>query len=482
MYDIVLIGTGVIGCAIAERLSHYEGHFLALDAQSDVSQGASKANSGIVHAGYDAKPESQKSYYNVKGALMMEGLCARLGVPFSRPGALVLSFKAEDKAKLEALCVQSEQNGVMGCRVIDREEILALEPALNPEVANALLVPQSGLVSPYELTCALANAACENGVEFVFNAPVSKLVYEDGAWLVHSARGIFQTRAVINCAGAQAQALHNSISSKPVQITPRRGQYYLLDHSLPLPVTRTIFQLPTPLGKGVLVSPTTHGNLLLGPTAEDIEDSLDHATTAAGLKEVLEKVRLSYPKVSLRKVITTFSGVRAHEHGDDFIIGAVQGAPPQAFEAIGIESPGLSAAPAIGLELGDRVAQSLSLPQNPAYREPEPLPKPFSLMTDEERLLACQEDPDHGRIVCRCEQVTEAEIRRAIRRPVGAKSLDGVKMRCRAGMGRCQGGFCSTRVMQILQEELGISPFEVTKQGGNSHIVFSDLRGRGLKG
>lgn len=475
MVDIAIIGAGVIGCAIAQRLARYAGRFVVLDRAHDVSEGASKANSGIVHAGYDAKPGTEKARLNVKGAGMMKGLCRSLGVPYGQPGALVLGFQEGDRPALEALYHNAQANGVKGCRLIDREEILRLEPQVNPEVLLALEVPDSGLVSPYELTHALADSAAENGVAFRLGTTVTGLRHEDGAWVLETGGDALRARAVINCAGVQAAGLHNSISTRQVTIIPRRGQYYLLDHTVPLLFSRTLFQVPTSMGKGVLVSPTTHGNLLLGPTAEDIRDGFDDATTQKGLQEVLSKARLTFPGVSLRQVITTFSGIRAHEAGGDFLIGAVEGAPEGAFEAIGIESPGLSAAPAIGEELGDWVAYSLKLEKNLHYIAPTPLPKPFSGMNESERRAAYENDPDYGRIVCRCEQVTEAEVRRAIRRPVGATSLDGVKRRTRAGMGRCQGGFCSTRVMQILAEELGQGLMDITKSGGASRVLMGGI-------
>ena len=476
MYDAVIIGAGVIGCALAQRLSEYAGRFAVVERAPDVSEGASKANSGIVHAGYDAAAGSEKARLNVKGAGMMPGLCARLGVPYGNPGAMVLGFDESDRETLEGLSRNAVLNGVSGCRVIGREEILALEPHVNPAVVAALLVPSSGLVSPYELTCALADTACENGVEFLLDTEARGLSHDAGVWTVRTSRGPLSARAVVNCAGALAGVLHNQISTRPVNIVARRGQYYLLDHSVPLKFRRTLFQVPTRMGKGVLVSPTTHGNILLGPTAEDIPDALDTATTRGGLDDALTKARLTDPEADLRQVITTFSGIRAHEAGGDFIIGRVEGAPEGAFEAIGIESPGLSAAPAIGQELGDWVAWYLKLGRNLSYTAPRPLPKPFSGMSDAERREAYENDPEYGRIVCRCEQVTEAEVRRAIRRPVGARSLDGVKRRTRAGMGRCQGGFCSTRVMELLSEELGVGLEEVTKAGGQSRVLSAPLR------
>lgn len=471
MQDVIIIGAGVIGCAVAQRLGNYAGRVLVLEAANDVSCGASKANSGIVHAGYDALPGTDKARLNVKGARMMPGLCRQLGVPYGKPGALVLAFEEAGKEKLELLLAQAQANGVPGCRIIGREEILRMEPQVNPGVCYALYVPESGLVSPYELTCALADAAAENGVRFRMNTRVLSLAHSKGRWQVETDQGSHEARAVINCAGVGAGELHNQISTRQVTIIPRRGQYYLLDHTLPLAFQMTLFQLPTKMGKGVLVSPTTHGNLLYGPTAEDIGDGHDTATTREGLHQVMDKVRLSHPEADTRTVITTFSGVRAHEKDGDFIIGAVEGAPEGAFEAIGIESPGLTAAPAIGEELGDWVAYYLKLDKNPRYIPPTPLPKAFSVMSEEERRQAWQTDPDYGKVICRCETVTEAEVRRAIRRPVGARDLDGVKRRVRAGMGRCQGGFCMTRVMEILSEELGIPFQEITKNGPGSAVL-----------
>ena len=475
MYDAVVIGAGVVGCAIAQRLAEYQGRFAVVDRADDVSQGASKANSGIVHTGYDAAPGSKKARMNVRGARMYPAYCAKFGVSYEQPGALVIGFDEEDRATLEGLLKRAEQNEVGGCSIIEREKILAMEPSLNPEVLCALYVPDSGLVSPYELTCALADSAAENGVDFLLNCAVTGLSRQDGHWLVKTGRDMLEARAVINCAGTGGGDLHNMISTRKVTIIPRRGQYYLLDHEVPLRFNMTIFQVPTKMGKGVLVTPTTHGNLLIGPTAEDIPDKDDTATTRDGLAEALVKARLSWPGLGTRTVITTFSGIRAHEKGGDFIIGAVEGAPDGAFEAIGIESPGLTAAPAIGEEVGDQVARWLQLDSNPAYKQPTPLPKPFNLMSPEERIRAFDNNPDYGRIVCRCERVTEAEVRHAIKRPVGAKSVDGVKRRTRAGMGRCQGGFCSPRVMQILAEELGVHPTQVTKSGAGSAILTGAL-------
>ena len=481
MYDVLIIGAGVIGCAVARQIAQYEGKVAVLDKAADVSEGASKANSGIVHAGYDAAPGSEKARLNVKGAAMYPQLCRTLGLPYGQPGALVLAFDEADRAAIEALEAQSLVNGVAGCCLIERDEVLRLEPNVNPAVVCALHVPTSGLVSPYELTHALANAAAYGGVEFQLETEVTGIERADDAWILHTNKGPMKTRAFVNCAGVYGGVLHNMISTRPVRIIPRRGQYYLLDRDEHLPFGMTLFQVPTKMGKGVLISPTTHGNLLIGPTAEDIEDGGDTVTTGLGLSDVLSKAALTWPDINIRSVITNFSGVRAHEVGGDFIIGAVEGAADGAFEAIGIESPGLTAAPAIGEELGIWVAYSLQLPKKRYLREPPPMPKAFSHMSPQEREAAYQQDPEYGRIVCRCETVTEAEVRQAIRQPVGARTLDGVKRRTRAGMGRCQGGFCSPRVVQILCEELGMRPDEVTKFGGDSWLLAGTLDSMGTE-
>ena len=475
MYDILIIGAGVVGCALARKLSQYEGKIAVLDRAEDVADGASKANSGIVHAGFDAKPGTKKAYYNVKGAKMYGELARQLGVPYDPIGALVLGFSEEDRATLQKLYDQGQKNGVEQLRIIDHDEIMALEPNTNPDAVCALYAPTSAVVSPYEMTLALSYHAAQNGVKFIFDSPVSRVYEEKDTWHVETPKGTLKARAIINCAGVGAAELHNMISDKPVEIVPRRGEYYLLDSTVKCPFTRTMFQVPGKMGKGVLISPTAHGNALLGPSAEDIDDAYDTATTRKGLDFVLDKCRLTWPKVNTRPVITTFSGVRAHPTSDDFIIGPVHGAPDNAFEAIGIESPGLTAAPAIAEELGEMVAEHSKLPSARFVRAAVPLLKPFAAMSEEERAEACRQDANYGRIVCRCEVVTEAEIRDAIRRPVGAKSIDGVKRRTRAGMGRCQGGFCSPRVMEILCEELKYSPLDITKCGGESKLLIGTL-------
>ena len=472
--DIIIVGAGVVGCALARVLSRYHGSITVLEKAGDVAEGASKANSGIVHAGFDAHPGTLKARLNVEGAKMYPELCRELGVPYSQPGALVLGFSEEDRATLENLVRQGEANGVPGVRLVERDEILQMEPQTNPAVLCALYAPTSGLTSPYEMTFALADHAALNGVRFERDTQVQAVSATETGWKVETNRGEFTAKVLVNCAGVFSARLHNMISDTRLNIIYRRGQYYLLDRMTPLPFTMTMFQCPTKMGKGVLVSPTVHGNTLLGPSAEDIPDDTDVSTTAEGLKFVLDKARLTWPTLSVRGSITNFSGIRAHEEKGDFVIGAVSGAK-NAYETVGIESPGLSAAPAIAEMLGKQIAEEMGLTLKTDYQPAQPLPKPFYAMTTPERKAAVEQDSLYGRMVCRCETVTEAEIRAAIRRPVGARSIDGVKRRTRAGMGRCQGGFCSPRVAEILSEELGIPMTQVTKNGGNSYLLTGTI-------
>ena len=473
--DILIIGAGVTGCAVARVLSRYEASLTVIDRGADVAEGASKANSGIVHAGFDAHPGTLKAKLNVEGAKMYPALCEELCVPYSEPGALVVAFSEEDRKTIEKLVAQGAANDVPGVRLIERDEVLAMEPNTNPEAVCALYAPTSGLTSPYEMTFALADHAALNGAQFRLNEEVTDVKKgEDGLWHVAATSGEYTCKVLVNCAGVGSAKIHNMMSDNELTIINRRGQYYLMDRMANLPFKMTMFQCPTKMGKGILVSPTVHGNLLLGPTAEDIPGELDTATTAEGLAEVLAKSRLTWPNASPRGTITNFSGIRAHEAKGDFVIGAVEG-QENAYETVGIESPGLSAAPAVGEMLGGIIAEEQKL-----VRKAEIVPaikrnKPFHEMNTEERIEAVKENPLYGNIICRCEVITEAEIREAVRRPVGATTIDGVKRRTRAGMGRCQGGFCSPRVAEIIAEELNIKMTEVTKCGGESRLLTGNI-------
>ena len=473
-YDTVVIGAGVTGSAVARELSRRKGRFLVLEKASDVCEGTSKANSAIIHAGFDAQPGSLKARMNVRGNLMMDKLSEELDIPFRRVGALVVCLREEELPRLRELQERGRENGVEGLELLSGEQARALEPNLSKEVCGALLAKTSGIICPFALTLGLAESAAKNGVEFRFDTEVTGLSPEEGGWVLQAGGEEVHTRTVVNAAGVHAGLLHNMVCEQKLAVIPRKGEYCLLDKTAGGHVGRTIFQLPGRLGKGVLVSPTVHGNLLLGPTAADVEDPDSTATTAAGLTEVMEKSAWGVKDIPYRQVITSFMGRRAHEAGDDFVLAE---SAPGFFDGAGIESPGLSSAPAIGEYLAGLVTDKLGLEENPDF---DPIRRGAPRIAElplEERAAKIAENPLYGNIICRCEEVSEGEILDAIHGILGARTLDGVKRRTRAGMGRCQSGFCSPRVMEILARELRLDLTEIRKNGGDSQIVLKKTRG-----
>lgn len=470
MYDVIIIGAGVIGCSVARELSKYNAKILVIEKNEDVCSGTSKANSAIVHSGYDAPNGSLKAKFNVQGNRMMEAVCRELDVPFKRIGSLTVCTEAELLPELDKLRERGEKNGVEGLKVLSRDEVLAIEPHIGDEVVGALLAPTAGIVCPFKLTVAMAENAAVNGAEFLFDTEVKKIYRDDGVWHVVTGDHDYTAKAVVNAAGVYSDVFNNMVSERKLHITPRRGDYILLDRAAGGYVRHTIFQLPTKLGKGVLVTPTVHGNTIVGPTAVDVDDKESTATTAEGIDSVIAKSALSVKGLPVRQVITSFAGLRAHEDGHEFVLGEPDDAPGF-FNCAGVESPGLSAAPAIGVYIAGQIREKLSLTDKADFvAERKDILNPATLSIEERNELIRRE-PAYGTIVCRCESVTEGEILDAIRRPVGARSLDGVKRRTRAGMGRCQAGFCSPKVMEILRRELGVDLTEVTKSGGSSYIV-----------
>lgn len=481
MYDVCIIGAGVSGCAVARELSRYEGTFCVIEKCEDVCCGTSKANSAIVHAGFDAPAGSLMAKLNVQGSRMMEQLAKELDVPFQRNGSLVVCLDEKELPKLQELYDKGVRNGVEGLRILTKEEALKLEPNLSEQTVSALYAPSGGIVCPFLLTIALAeNAAC-NGVEFRFDTEVNGIQDMDGFFRLETNQGVLESRYIVNAAGVYADQIHNMISSLKMKITARKGEYCLLDHSAGSHVSHTVFMLPTPMGKGVLVTPTVHGNLLVGPTAADIEDKEGTNTTGAGLRELMEKAGMTVKNLPFRQVITSFAGLRAHAEETefyqtgDFIIGEAEDVP-RLIDVAGIESPGLSSAPAIGVMVAGLVRDSMDLKQKEGFiAQRKGILNP-SALSMEERNRLIRRQPAYGNIICRCENVTEGEMIDAIQRPVGARSLDGVKRRTRAGMGRCQSGFCSPKTMEILKRELGTSMEEITKSGGRSAIVVGQTR------
>lgn len=470
MYDVVIIGAGVSGSAVARELSRYKGRFCVLEKEEDVCCGTSKANSGIVHAGYDARPGSLMAKLNVEGNRRMEALSKELDFPFRRTGSFVVCTDGGSRQKLQELLERGQKNGVEDLQILSREEALSLEKNLADEVVAVLYAPTAGIVCPFGLTIALAENACENGVEFQFDTEVSAIKKQGEGYVIETSKGVFKTRYVVNAAGVYADIFHNMVSADKLHITPRKGEYFLLDKGAGGHVSRTIFALPGKYGKGILVTPTTHGNLLVGPTATDILEREGTNTTADGLAAIREKAGLSVKDLPLGKVITSFAGLRAHEDGHEFIIGEAADAPGF-IDCAGIESPGLTSAPAIGAMVAGILKEKLNLSDNASFvAERKGILNPAKLSVEERNRLI-EDKPAYGNIICRCEMISEGEIIDAVKRPLGAKSLDGVKRRTRAGMGRCQSGFCSPRTMEILHRELGIPMEELTKSGGDSRMI-----------
>ena len=470
MYDVIIIGAGVSGAAAARELSRYQASICVLEKEEDVCCGTSKANSAIVHAGYDAVPGSLKAKLNVRGNEKMGELAEELDFPFERRGSLVLCMSKEDMPDLQELYDRGVANGVKDMRILQGDEVLRMEPNVADNVYAALYAPTAGIVCPFGLNIALAENAYNNGVEFRFDTEVEEIKKLDEGYELNTNRGSFQARYVLNAAGVYADRFHNMVSGKKIHITARRGDYCLLDKDAGNHVGMTVFALPGKYGKGVLVTPTIHGNLLVGPTAVDVEDKEAVNTTAEGLTQLMEKAGLSVKNIPTRQVITSFAGLRAHEDAGDFIIGEAEDAPGF-IDCAGIESPGIASSPAIGEMIADLLRDKMGLKEKDDFIPTRKGILNPNTLSKEERNSLIKENPAYGNIICRCEMVTEGEIIDSIRRPLGAKSLDGVKRRTRAGMGRCQAGFCSPRVMEILARECGVSMFDITKSGGESRVV-----------
>lgn len=475
-YDVAIIGAGVVGALTARELSKYNLKTVLLEAANDVAMGASKANSGIVHGGFDAKPGSMKAKFNVIGCAAMAELCKDLSVPYKNNGSLVVAFSEEEMQTVKELYDRGIANGVPNMRILGKDELKALEPNLSDEVFGALDAESAGIVCPYELTIAATENAVVNGVQFRRNFKVNSIDFDNGLFTVKSENAEIKTKFIINAAGAHSDEIAQMIGDDSVKLVIRRGEYFILDKAVGNTVSHTIFQCPTKMGKGILVSPTVDGNLLIGPTAEDIDDKDDTSTTPDGLKTIKTFAVKSCPSVSTRNAITSFTGLRAHPVNDDFILGPSK-VNPQFIHASGIESPGLSSAPAIAQYLADVIKDAIgNVESNPDFNGKREDVFRFRHATDEEKEAAIAKNPAYGRIVCRCETITEGEIIDAIKAPAGARDVDGVKRRTRAGMGRCQGGFCGSKVVEILAQQLGTEINEITKFGNGSNILFDKTK------
>lgn len=472
MFDVIVIGGGVIGGTLLRELTKYQLNVCMLERAADVCMGQSKANSGIVHAGFDAKPGTLKARFNVQGNQMMSAYAKELGVKYKNNGSLVVAFTDDDILTLMELKARGEKNGVKGLEIIGRDKLREMEKNISDVAKGALYAPTGGIVCPYELTIAAIGNAMDNGATLYTEFDVNAVDKKDGAFIVRSVSGqTVEGKVVINCSGLSGGRISWLAGDEDsVHIGGRKGEYVLLDRESGDFVSHTLFFTPTKAGKGILVTPTVDGNIMLGPTAVEVMRGETH-TTKEGLYAIVSKAKEMCKNVPLHNTITSFAGVRAYSERHDFIIEAskrVKGL----INCSGIESPGLTAAPAIAKYVVENlVSKFLPLGKNQAFqgtRKPDSFFKNLSL---EEKNELIRKDPSYGKIVCRCEQITEGEIIRAVRENPPAKNVDAVKRRTRAGMGRCQGGFCQPQVAEIIARELNIPLEKVTKNGKGSELV-----------
>ncbi len=475
MYDVAVIGGGVVGGMIARTLSSYKINLCILEKAHDVAMGASSANSAIVHAGFDAKEGSLKAKLNVRGSQMMEEVCRELGVKYQNNGSLVIGFDDDDRSTLESLYKRGIENGVKGLRLLEKEEISALEPNISEKVTCALHAPTGSIVCPYELTVASIGNAMDNGADLYLDFEVSSICDEGDAFRIFSGKDSICARYIVNAAGLYSDEIAQMVGDDSFRVHPRRGEYVLLDKECGSLVKSTIFRTPSKMGKGILVSPTVDGNLLTGPTSFDLSDKTDRSTTAEGLSLVMKQACENVNGIPFGKSITSFCGLRAVGSTGDFILTLPR---PRFVNAAGIESPGLSSAPAIAEYVRDLLVEGGLLLEEKENFNPFRAPMhAFREGTIEEKNRMIQKDSTYGHIICRCETVSEGEILTAIRQNPKPRDLDGVKRRTRAQMGRCQGGFCAPYIIELLAKETGVPYEKVTKFGGESLINYKKTKG-----
>ena len=476
MFDVTIIGCGVIGASVAHALSKYDLRVLVLERENDVAMGTTKANSAIVHAGYDPEPGTLMAKLNVRGSEMMEDLCKELSVKYNRIGSFVLAFDEENLAHLQKLYNNGVENGVPGMKMLSAEETHAMEPNLAENVCGALYAPSAAVIDPWGLCIAEAEVAVRNGVELKLNSAVTGMENKGDHVVLHTTSGDYETRYIVNCAGGWSHEMSAMLGAQEWESYPSRGEYYLLDKSSGSIVNHVIFQCPSAVGKGVLVSPTVHGNLIVGPNAQNVAEPGDKATTLAGLDEVALVSRKSVPVVDLRQSIRNFAGVRANTSEVDFIIRPSANCE-RMLHVAGIKSPGLSAAPAIGEYAVEKLVEmGVELTAKEGWDGKREQIR-FKELSIEEKAAVIAKDPRYGRVICRCETITEGEIVAAIHSPIVPCSVDAIKRRAGAGMGRCQGGFCGPRVLDILSRELGCDPMQIPQDGAGTELLTGVTKG-----
>ncbi len=473
-FDIAIVGAGVTGASVARTLSRYGLDVVLLEKECDVSLGTSKANSGIIHAGFHHDRKYLKTRLEVDGNVMFDRLRKELDFPFKRCGILVVAMKDEDMKYLSTLFEQGRENGAVGLEMCSRERTIELEPKIHPDVVGSLYAPAGGIIEPYRFVFALVESARKNGVELMTNFALQRAERTGEKWRLEAGDGRSVSASyVVNAAGLYADDVSRMFGAEEFSIRPRKGEYYLLDRMTKACPSRVLFPVPTQISKGMLVIPTVEGTVLIGPTAEDVDDKADVSTSVDQLDRIFEAARRMVPSVSENDVITSFSGLRpALDDGDFFL--KVSEVVPGLVHAAGIQSPGLTAAPAIGEYVKDLLKEAGCTMIEKQRFDPnlQRLPRIRDLSAADVDSLAT-EDPRYAEIVCRCERVSEAEIREAIRR--GHATLDGLKYFTRAGMGRCQGGFCTYRILKTIMDETGCTATEVRKRGAASAIITRQL-------
>lgn len=475
MYDIIVIGAGVAGTFIARELARYKLDILLLDKENDVANETTMANSAIIHAGYDAKAGYKKGDFNSPGNKMFDLVCDELDVPFKRCGSLVVGFDEEDQKTIKELYDNGVKNDVPDMKILNKEEVHAMEENLSDNICCALYAPTAGIISPFELAIALAENAIENGVELKLNSKVTSIETLDSGFKVVTTSGEYEGKRVINCAGVFSDEISNMVTKPYFKINPRKGNYYILDKDMGDLVKHVIFQCPSSKGKGVLIAPTVHGNIIVGPDSEFVEDKNDLSTEADKLANVLKTARLTTEKVHFNKVIRVFAGLRATSSTGDFVIEEIEDV--KGFINVGgYESPGLSSIPAVTDYVVGLVKNSLTLEAKENFNPRRRPVVRFAELTYPERAEKIAENPQYGQVICRCEYVTEAEIVDCIHRSAGATTVKGVKKRTRPGMGRCQGGFCGPRVQEILARELNKKIEEITYDSTDSYVLTEQTK------
>jgi len=471
--DVAVIGCGIVGAAVAYELSRYDISVVVLERENDVAMGATKANSAVIHAGYDPSPGTLMAKLDVEGVQLANELCKKLDIPHKHCGALVLALSDKEVQTVQHLYKQAYENGVSDVEILQRDKVLEIEPNINESVVAALHAPTAMIVDPWEYTLALAETAVRNGVEIRLESEVTSIESKDDSYKICTTSGNIEARAIINAAGLYADEVHNMIAEPEFTISPAKGEYWLLDKSEGTRVNNVLFQCPTKAGKGILVTPTVHGNLLVGPGNINAEARDDVSTTTNELEYVKNTASLSVPNIDFSAVIRSFSGNRAHTEQSDFII---KEAKSRFIDLAGIKSPGLTAAPAIAKKAAMMLADGgIALDRKQSFIDSRKRIR-FNKLTPGEKYDLIKDDPSYGRVICRCETVTEGEIRDALRSPIPPHSIDAIKRRTGAGMGRCQGGFCGPRILEILTKHYNIEPIQVLQDSAGTFILTSKTK------